>query len=113
MKILGIEFDIDITDAEVIERLEKGQQIVEKQSEELEEKRSNLTLAEGIKQECKIAKDFLDYVIGEGTSKELFGEKNSLAKCMEALEDLNNCIESQQKDFQNIINKYSPDRIKR
>lgn len=113
MKILGIEFDLDVTDADVIERVQKGQEVADKQNKELEEVRENLTLAEGIRRECKIAKDFLDYVIGEGTSEKLFGEKNSLAKCIQALEDLNNCIESQENDFKSKISKYSPDRIKR
>lgn len=111
MKINNVEFDIDFTDADFIEKLEKAKDISAKQSEELETKK--LTPAEGIRQECKIAKDFLDYVLGEGTSQKLFGEKNSLKECVKALEELENARQEQEKYFNTTISKYSPDRLTR
>lgn len=111
MIINDVEFDIDFTDADFIERLEEAKKISAEQSKELETK--ELTPAEGIRQECKIAKDFLDYVLGEGTSQKLFGEKNSLNQCIKALEDFENAIEKQESEFKSRMSKYSPDRLRR
>lgn len=111
MTINNIEFDVDFTDADFIERIDKGNEEVQKRSKELE--KMDLTPAEGIRQECKIAKDFLDYVLGEGTSEKLFGEKNSLNLCVKALEDIEKARREQEIDFNNRVEKYSPDRLKR
>ena len=113
MTINGVEFDIDFTDADLIERADIKQQELEKQIEELEKNKDNLSPAEGIRQECKIMKDFLDYVVGEGTSEKLFGNKNSLNQCLKAYEDLIQNIEKQHNEMEERINKYSPERLKR
>lgn len=111
MIINNVKFDIDFTDADFVERLEKAREIAAKESEETKNK--NLTTAEGIRHECKIAKNFLDYVLGEGTSQKLFGEKNSLNQCIKALEELDKAIENQEKDMNSRIAKYSPTRLNR
>lgn len=111
MKINGVELDIDFTDADVLERIETGSKEVYKKADEL--KNTSMTPAEGIRQECKILKDFLDYVLGDGTSEKLFGSKNSLKDCLNAFEDIVTAKETQYKEFQAKVNKYSPDRLNR
>lgn len=111
MKINGIDFDVDFTDADFIEKMETAMKIVEEKSKELDTKEQSL--AEGIRQECKIAKDFFDYVLGEGTSQKLFGEKNSLNECTKALEEILKAKEEQEKEFNNRVSKYSPSRLNR
>lgn len=113
MKINGVEFDIDFTDADVLERIEDGSKEVYEKAKELEKNRNNLKPAEGIRQECKILKDFLDYVLGNGTSKKIFGEKNSLNECLKAFEDIINARTTQIEEFQKRVSKYSPERFKR
>ena len=110
MIINGVELDIDFTDADVIERIEKGRIKVEKQAEELE--KSELNPAEGIRQECKMLKDFLDCVFGDGTSEKLFGNKNSLRDCIKAYEDIFKERDRQLNNLAEVMNKYSPDRLK-
>ena len=73
----------------------------------------NITPAEGIRQECKIVKDFFDYVLGDGASKKIFGDKNSLRDCLQAFEDLINERDRQLNNFKKVVNKYSPERLKR
>ena len=85
MIINGVELEIDFTDAEIVEKIELGSKEVYDKAEELR-KQTGLSPAEGIRQECKILKDFLDYVLGDGTSRKLFGEKNSLQQCVKAFE---------------------------
>ncbi len=111
MKINNVELDIDFTDADILERIETGSKKVYEEAEEL--KSSTVSPAEGIRQECKILKDFLDYVIGEGTSEKLFGNKNSLQQCLNAYEDIVKARDQQINDFEARVSKYSPDRLKR
>ena len=113
MTINGVEFDIDFTDAEVIDRVDFKQKDLEEQIKELEKNKKTLSPAEGIRQECKIMKEFLDYVLGEGASEKLFGNKNSLNLCLKTYEDIMDNIEHQHKDMQERMNKYSPERFRR
>ena len=113
MLINGVEFEIDFTDADLIERIDKKVKEVEEQGKELEKNKKNITPAEGIRQECKIVKEFFDYVLGDGASKKIFGDKNSLRDCLQAFEDLVNERNRQLNNFKKVVNKYSPDRLKR
>ena len=112
MTINGVEFEIDFTDADLLEKIEKGSKEVYDKAEELKNNKE-LTPAEGIRQECKVLKDFLDYVLGDGTSEKLFGNKDSLNQCLTAYEDIIKARENQINDFEERVSKYSPDRIKR
>lgn len=109
MLINGVELNIDFTDADFLERIEKGSETIKQQAEELKGK--EITPAEGIRQECKILKEFLDYAIGEGTSQKLFGERNSLNECLKAYEDILKARDSQFNRLNTIVSKYSPDRL--
>ena len=113
MKINGVEFDIDFTDADVIEKIDIGCKEVNDKAEELRKKEDELSEAEGIRQECKIIKEFFDYVLGEGASEEIFKGKNSLNLCLKAYEDIVEERDKQLNSYQERINKYSPDRIQR
>lgn len=113
MKINGVDFDVDFTDADIIEKIDKGCKIVDEESEKLRKKENEIEPAEGIRQECKIIKDFLDYVFGEGTSKKLFGDKDSLILCINTFEDIIKARDEQVKSIETRLNKYSPERLKR
>jgi hypothetical protein len=113
MIINGVEFDIDFTDADVIERIAFKSDEVGKKADELEKNRENLSPAEGIRQECKIMKDFLDYVLGDGASEKIFGKKDSLNLCLSAYEDVINASQEQYQKYYEKVSKYSPDRLKR
>lgn len=115
MTINGYEIDIDFTDADVIERIEKGKKVLYNGAEELKKQKDdeNFDLAEGIRQECKIIKDFFDYVFGEGISEKIFKGKNSLNLCLSAYEDIIKISDEQFEELNNKINSYSPDRLKR
>ena len=114
MIINGFEIDIDFTDADVIERIDKGREMVLKEVEELENKKKNdeIKPAEGIRQECKMLKDFLDYVFGEGTSEKIFNGKDSLRDCTKAYEDIFKERDRQLNNLKEVMAKYSPDRLK-
>ena len=102
----------DFTDADFIEKIEIGSKQVYDKTEELKKSKYD-TLAEGIRQECKILKDFLDYVFGDGTSEELFKGKDSIFLCYKAFEDIINEKNRQAKMIEELANKYSPKRVQR
>ena len=115
MTINGYEVDIDFTDADVIQKIEEGKNILYNGVEELKKTTNDedFDIAEGIRQECKIIKDFFDYVLGDGTSEKIFKGKDSLNLCVKAYEDI---IEASDKQFEELnkkINAYSPDRLTR
>lgn len=112
MIINGVKLDIDFTDADILEKIENGSKIVYEKAEELKGNK-NFSPAEGIRQECKILKDFLDYVLGDGTSEKLFKGKDSLNQCLKAFEDIINAKQNAMNNFQSKISKYSPDRLNR
>lgn len=112
MIINGVELEIDFTDADFIEKVEEACKEVFNKAEELKQDKK-LSLAEGIRQECKILKDFLDYVLGDGTSEKLFKGKDSLNQCLKAFEDIINAKQNSMNEFESKISKYSPNRLKR
>ena len=111
MIINDIGFDIDFTDADFIEKIETASKKVYEETEKL--KTTDYTLAEGIRQECKILKEFLDYVLGDGTSEKLFGKKDSLHLCLKAFEDIIKKKEEQVKSINELTERYSPERLER
>lgn len=111
MKINNVELDIDFTDADLIESIEKNREKLIEACDNID--LNNLTPAEGIRQMCKVIKDFFDCVFGEGTSKKLFGEKNSYKLCSEAFTELIKARDQQFKEVEDTLNNYSPDRLKR
>ena len=112
MIVNGVKLDIDFTDADILEKIENGSKIIYEKAEELKGNKE-LSLAEGIRQECKILKNFLDYVLGDGTSEKLFKGKDSLNQCLQAYEDIIKARTTQYNEIQAKVNKYSPDRLKR
>ena len=115
MTINEYTIDIDFTDADVIEKIEKGKTILYNGIEELKEttKDENFNIAEGIRQECKIIKDFFDYVLGDGTSEKIFKGKDSLNLCLQAYEEIIKVYDEQFEELNKKIDAYSPDRLTR
>lgn len=113
MIINGIELEIDFTDADVLERIETKSEEVLKECEKLGKEKENIKPAEGIRQECKILKDFLDYVFGDNISEKIFGNKNSLRDCLKAYEDIINERNRQLNNLDKIVEMYSPERVQR
>lgn len=111
MTINGVNRDIDFTDADLLERIEEGSKKVYDETEKI--RNVNLKIAEGIRQECKILKDFIDYVFGEDTSKEWFGEKDSLHLILQAFTDVINERDKQMNSINELASKYSPERVQR
>lgn len=112
MKILEKEFEIDFYDADTMEKIETGMENVSKVIKENSVAKSQKT-STAIRKACNVIFDFFDDVLGEGTSKKIFGNKTSLTICIKAYEDFINAKKEQDKVFEDISKKYSPNRATR
>ena len=118
MKLKDIEVDFSFTDADDIERFENGAKKVKEKANNF--KKTELSMSEAIKEECKIIDEFFDEVFGDGTANKLFNGKKDLKEHIDMFADIVNEKLEQTKAFQNMYNnikynsKYMPNReIKR
>ena len=110
MIINGVELeDLDIYDLEVAEKYEKALAEVR----DLSNKDDSKSLSEGIKYQCNLIFEFFNTVFGEGTDKEIFGNKVNLMTCMKAFEEIVLKMNEQKKEIEKLSHKYSPNRAAR
>ena len=103
MKILDKEIDFSFEDAENMDKIR-----------ELETKaREKIKNAKSTVEQCKIYKEFFDELIGEGTSKKIFGEKNNIINIIDAYqclvieaEEVSKRINERNTALQNKIARY-------
>lgn len=109
IKINGIELELDIFDAETAEIYEDA----------LDEVKNQATVKDGakmsdmIRTQCNAVFNFFDEVFGEGTSKEVFGEKTNLMECLRAFEIVIEYVSNQTEEAKKMTDKYSPNRAQR
>lgn len=112
MKILNKEYEVDFLDADIMERIETGIEKVEKvvkQNKTQEKQKTSMI----IRKVCNTIFNFFDDVLGDGASKNIFGDKTSLTLCIKAYEDFINEKIKQDEAIENISKKYSPNRATR
>lgn len=110
MKINGYDLEVDFTDADFIDKIEQSAKIVEENIDT--NKPEKMSMAEYIKKECQIVRDFFDNVFGTGTSEKIFGNKYSLSICVSTFQQFIDAKLRQQEELEQIVNKYSPERLK-
>ena len=111
MKIRDIEVDFDFLDADDVERFENEARKVKEECE-IKDKQE-MSYAQVIKEECNIINKFLDNVFGEGISEKLFKGKKNLSEHIKVFEDIVNMKNEKQKDLQNALDRYQPNREQR
>lgn len=104
--------EFDFTDTDLLERIEQGRLDVLEKVKKIEED-NTIKPVEGIRQECKLLRDFLDYVFGEGTSENSIKNKNSLRECIKVYEDVFKERDRQLDNLSEVMNRYSPERVQR
>lgn len=109
MNINGYEVEINLLDADFIERYEKGCEKIKNLSTE---KPQEMKMSEWIRQECQVVRDFFDETCGEGTAQKIFGNKYDFMACLLAFQQITDKKIRQQEDIEKALNKYSPDRLK-
>lgn len=112
MKINGIKFEFDVMDADLAVLAEKELEVL-----------ANTTVPAGsswsqiIIIQCEATFKFFDSVFGEGTSKQLFGEKTNLNMCLDAIDQFKREFERDAKiasdNMKSRLGKYSANRAQR
>lgn len=114
MKLGDFEVDFSFTDADDIEKLEKGMEVVKNKTIEYENKEINLS--DTIRNECKVLEEFFDNVFGEGISEKLFEGRMDLKEHTELFMEIANEKIRQTQGMQELYNnlqyknKYMPNR---
>ena len=114
MRLREIEVNFSFTDADDIEKLEKGMEVVKNKTIEYENKEINLS--DTIRNECKVLEEFFDNVFGEGISEKLFEGRMDLKEHTELFMDIANEKIRQTQGMQELYNnlqyknKYMPNR---
>ncbi|MDS0525006.1 AP endonuclease [Clostridium sp. SHJSY1] len=110
MVINGVELEeLDIFDANTIEKYEKAMDNVVKSTQEYKE----LKGSEIVRKECEAIFKCFNELFGEDTDKKIFGDKINIITCLKAFEELVEQINSKQDELEKFTSKYSPNRAKR
>ena len=111
IKVRGIEIEFDVTDADMLEKYEKGLEAVKQKAtlSPLEGEK----FSESIRRACQIVFDFFDLLCGEGTAQKIFKGKCSFNECLDAFEELVAQVQAESEKFSIRVNKYSSNRAQR
>lgn len=108
MKILDVEIDFDLFDADQVEKFEIEAENVLKMSKEA--KIDKMTFSEALRQECLMIENFFDNVFGKGISVKLFKGKKNLTEHIKAFEEIVEEKTRKQTELETTLNKYIPNR---
>lgn len=112
MNILGVELELDLFDADVIEVYEKeNKRVVDRIQDNGQY--DGKTTAESIRYQCKIVNDFFDALFGNGTAEKIFKGKSNIKDHMEAFGIVAKAAEDSNVEFNGVLDKYTPNRAER
>ena len=106
----GIELELDLMDADVMEKFEDG---LAKTAEDVKEKSqyAGKKNAECMRIQCGHVNRFFDSVFGPGTADKLFEKKNNLEDHMTAFGKAANMVGQVQERTKEITSQYAPERV--
>ena len=112
MNILGVELELDLFDADVIEVYEKeNKRVVERIQNDGQYE--GKTTAESIRYQCGVVNDFFDSLFGAGTAEKIFKGKSNIRDHMEAFGIVAKKAEDSNIEFNGVLDKYTPNRAER
>lgn len=113
IKLNGVEFDLDLMDLDVAEKVERETKKVAIETEKAKGKNRS----ESIKIQCYAVFNCIDNILGEGAHKKIFGDKVNLRDCLRVFEQLilemQKQDEEDKKEFSQMASKYSSNRAQR
>lgn len=105
--VLGVELDFDIYDVDVYEKYEEEVNAVNHKINEVPAD-PNWTVAEKLRYQCGVVKEFFDNVFGSGTSENIFHGKNNIKECTEAYLCLIETVSASMNEYTvNMNSKYA------
>lgn len=100
LNLNGVELEFDIFDADTAENYEVALKTLEEAGKEAQLAGETGKLSENIRMQCEGVFDFIDDIFGDGTSKEVFGEKTNLREALNIANKVINSVEEQRKEFE-------------
>lgn len=112
MNILGVELELNLFDADVLEAYEKeNQRVIERIQDK--EQYNGKTTPEALRYQCRVVNDFFDALFGEGTAEKIFKGKSDIKEHMEAFGIVSKASENSNAEFDGVLAKYTPNRAER
>ena len=110
ININGIELEIDMMDADVVEKYE---QFTEKLVKDMSEptQYEGLSNSEGMKLQCRHIGGFFDSLFGFGTAKRVFKDSNNLGLHIDAFAQVTHLATSTKDEIYSIADKYGLGRL--
>ena len=110
LKIGEVELELDLLDADIMERYEKlNAGIVEKLRESSQYE--GLSAADAMRKQCEHIDGFFDGLFGEGTALKLFGGGANLGRRMDAFGQVAEESTKIRGQMESIVGKYSVGRV--
>lgn len=106
IKIKGIEFDVSMSDVDVIEKYEKAADKLAKVAGNPESYKG-LSTADAFRKQCEFTEEFLDETLGAGASEKIFKGKKDLVEHFKACDELIQGYDTARKAIADITNKYA------
>lgn len=106
MVFRDMEFDFDIYDAEAAEDYEREAKALQAQSDGI---RKGESLSAYIRRLCEAIFAFFDNLLGEGTHRDLFGDRVNLRVALETVQEFRGIVEGQMKELPGLT-KTEPNR---
>ena len=104
--VLGKELEGDFFDADFMERYETATRDMHNKATDARDRKYE-KVADAFREQCTVAREYFDRIFGNGTSKELFGDKMNLIDHMEAIAELTECAAGAKKEINDLTNKYT------
>ena len=108
--INGTELELNLLDADVLDKYtELNREITQKIQEPTQYQ--GITVADGLRKQCRYIEEFFDKLFGAGTAEKLFGGGNDLGIRMEAFGQVSAASRDARKELSAITDKYGVNRI--
>lgn len=113
LKINGVEFEIDINDLDVSEKIEEQMNLVLEKIHNANPK----TRTEGIKEVYNVVANCFNKVLGKGAADKIFKGKKNMMFSLKCFEEFATTMQEADintgKELEKMKNKYSPNRAQR
>lgn len=100
------ELDADFYDADFVDRFEAAT-IRMRDAAEAGKHNQYKSLGDAYRAQCKIAKEYLDAIFGEGTGDDVLGTGSNIKVCMDAIAALTDASVRFRKETNDMMNKYT------
>ena len=102
MIINGVELEFDATDVAFMRKVKQANKQLDKQEKKAALEKDEINIVETV---CLAVFDYFDEIFGQGTAKKIFGDRVSLALCLDVMETFKSEQEEQSNQIKERINK--------